>query len=382
MRRVASLDSLMLKKEREELRAALVTNPETGQEDFLRFQAQGVRKFGPAGGLLIRQLVFWTGKGMDPEGWIYKTRSEIEQELGLSQRQQDKGRKALKAAGVIEEDLRVVATHGYYRVTHYRVALQKLIDVLEIPYSTLNQWKRGLKYERDPETGRYDRKGDRAPKISSPPEQATPDASLTVTESHALFDNRDSEASLGLIHSDVPLSNSDSDALLDNAGSGGSLDLTDSGVSPGVTDSGVSLDTSESATESTPGENLRENGRENFRGNNRGVNYRELTGDADAINCATPPPKNLGTSTPDEGEGSTRPCFDRTGGEDEQVKRVRQIMKNGRHTPVALKHYRSGHASVQDVAEHVSQDATGYVDAAEILLPTVQSVLEEMGETS
>lgn len=95
--------AIVVKLEQKRLRAALVRDEETGKEDFFAFQARCVKKFGAFAGIYLRQLVFWTGKGMDPEGWIYKSQEEWELETGLSRRGQREARKVLKSCEVLEE---------------------------------------------------------------------------------------------------------------------------------------------------------------------------------------------------------------------------------------------------------------------------------------
>jgi len=148
--------AIVVKLERKRMRSALI-QAEEGKEDFFGFQARCIRKFGLAAGVFLRQLTFWDGKGADPEGWIYKTRDELLEEIGLSQRQQDKARKTLKGLEVLEEDRRTVAPHHLYCAMHYRVNLEKLLELMETPHSTLNQWKRGRRYTKDLESGQFDR---------------------------------------------------------------------------------------------------------------------------------------------------------------------------------------------------------------------------------
>jgi hypothetical protein len=51
---------------REKQKRSLILN-EAGEEDYLGFQNRCVRKFGPAAGIFIRQLVYWAGKEHDSE---------------------------------------------------------------------------------------------------------------------------------------------------------------------------------------------------------------------------------------------------------------------------------------------------------------------------
>lgn len=72
-------------------------------ERALDFQRMAVRRLGPAPGIFLRQLVFWDGRGMYPDGWMYKSIGDWQDETGLSRRQQEKARKALVGKGFIAE---------------------------------------------------------------------------------------------------------------------------------------------------------------------------------------------------------------------------------------------------------------------------------------
>jgi hypothetical protein len=121
---------------RDALKRRLIRN-EAGTQDYLDFQTRCVRKFGSAAGIFLRQLVYWVGKGHDKEGWIYKTQSEMEKETGLTRKQQEKARKILCSYGVLKEDAR-----GLPRRLWYWVDLEALLQIMETPHSTLNQWAR------------------------------------------------------------------------------------------------------------------------------------------------------------------------------------------------------------------------------------------------
>lgn len=53
--------------------------------------------------ILLCQFIYWRGKESDPDGWLYKTAEEIEDETGLSYKEQKVARKHLKEAGFLEE---------------------------------------------------------------------------------------------------------------------------------------------------------------------------------------------------------------------------------------------------------------------------------------
>jgi hypothetical protein len=66
--------------------------------------------------VLLCQFMFWRGKEWDPDGWLYKTQSEIEEETGLSRKEQETARRKLREAGILEEEKRGVPARLYYRV--------------------------------------------------------------------------------------------------------------------------------------------------------------------------------------------------------------------------------------------------------------------------
>ncbi len=116
-------------EERKALREELLG---VNAQNMLEFQNWAVQKFGPAAGIFIRQLVFWDGeRSAAGQGWMWKSRREMQQETGLSQRQQEKAWKALKAKGYLEEEIRPVGP--LKRPTlHYKPDLRRLF-VLRFP---------------------------------------------------------------------------------------------------------------------------------------------------------------------------------------------------------------------------------------------------------
>jgi hypothetical protein len=130
-------DYRLSRQEIEEIKAALI------EDDYLVFQARCVKKFGPEGGIFLRQIVFWMGKG-DADGWLWKTEAKMEQETGLSRSGQRKARKILTSKGVLEEERKGVPRRMYYRAN-----LHKLMEFFKTPGSTLNQWKVGMKLDKE-----------------------------------------------------------------------------------------------------------------------------------------------------------------------------------------------------------------------------------------
>jgi hypothetical protein len=102
-----------------------------------------IREFGCPAGLLLSQLVFWSEKGSDPEGWIYKTALEIKAEVGLTERQTASARDSLVDEGILKAELRPRRdTNGRVkhpsRVYHYLVDLEALAARLGIEAPSLN----------------------------------------------------------------------------------------------------------------------------------------------------------------------------------------------------------------------------------------------------
>jgi hypothetical protein len=80
---------------------------------------------GVEAGILTSQFFYWYGKGHHPEGWIYKTQAEIEDETGLSRRNQETARKKLRELGVLEEQYTGMPAKLFYRLN-----LDKLFELM------------------------------------------------------------------------------------------------------------------------------------------------------------------------------------------------------------------------------------------------------------
>lgn len=77
--------------------------------------------------VFLGQLLYWTGREADPEGWIWKSRADWTAETALSRHEQDSARRALRELGILEEHQR-----GYDRTLGYRVNQEKFLEVLAI----------------------------------------------------------------------------------------------------------------------------------------------------------------------------------------------------------------------------------------------------------
>jgi hypothetical protein len=80
-------------------------------------------------GILLSQLLYWMERGgSDEDGWIWKTRDELEEETALTRTEQETARKVLVKAGVMEEKLRGVPARMHFRITE--VHMERLIELL------------------------------------------------------------------------------------------------------------------------------------------------------------------------------------------------------------------------------------------------------------
>lgn len=69
--------------------------------------------------LLLSQLVYWTRRGadvLDNDGWVFKTREQLEEEIGLSKHEQVTARNILIGLGLMEEARTGAPARNCYRV--------------------------------------------------------------------------------------------------------------------------------------------------------------------------------------------------------------------------------------------------------------------------
>lgn len=66
--------------------------------------------------LMLGQLIYWSKRTKDVDGWVYKTQKEWEEETGLTRREQETARKMLVERKVIEEKLAKSPAKLHYRI--------------------------------------------------------------------------------------------------------------------------------------------------------------------------------------------------------------------------------------------------------------------------
>ena len=85
-------------------------------------------------GIFLSQLLYWTGKGAAPDGWIWKTQEEMETETALTRYEQEGARKNLLKRGILEEQRRGIPARMYYRVN-----LDALGELLAEPQTSMGK---------------------------------------------------------------------------------------------------------------------------------------------------------------------------------------------------------------------------------------------------
>jgi hypothetical protein len=90
-------------------------------------------------GLFLSQLLFLADKGHNPDGWVYKSESEMGKETGLTKREQQTARRKLLSLGVI-----AIERRGFKFTYHFKVIWQRLYQVIEQSLSrqtAASQWQ-------------------------------------------------------------------------------------------------------------------------------------------------------------------------------------------------------------------------------------------------
>jgi hypothetical protein len=80
---------------------------------------------GATTGLFLSQLLFLSDKGVNPEGWVYKSEQEMGKETGLTKREQQTARRKLLSLGVI-----AIMRGGWKNTYHFKVIWEKLYQVI------------------------------------------------------------------------------------------------------------------------------------------------------------------------------------------------------------------------------------------------------------
>ena len=74
-----------------------------------------------------QQIYYWSDKTKNKDGWVYKSKKEIEEETTITKRQQDRVRESLVKLGVLE--LKIKKANNAPTL-HYRVNIKKVEELL------------------------------------------------------------------------------------------------------------------------------------------------------------------------------------------------------------------------------------------------------------
>lgn len=87
----------------------LLNRPVATQPLFVSFA-------GSSAAIFLSQLLYWSGKGRDANGWIFKTQDEWKRETGLRRSAQETSRRKLRDFGIVEEKYCGVPAQLFYRI--------------------------------------------------------------------------------------------------------------------------------------------------------------------------------------------------------------------------------------------------------------------------
>ena len=77
--------------------------------------------------IYLQQLLYWSDKSSREDGYIFKSKMEIEEETALTRDQQDATRKRLEKAGVLET--KIVKARGAPTI-HFKINKERLNEVV------------------------------------------------------------------------------------------------------------------------------------------------------------------------------------------------------------------------------------------------------------
>jgi hypothetical protein len=222
------------------------------------------------------------------------------------------------------------------------VDLVKLAELLEEPGGAMNQWKRGRRYSRDPDSGKLIREPEDETLKQDYRQVDNTDLTREVDNSDLTreVDNTDLTREVDNIDLTSEVDNNDRASEVDNSDLTSKVDNIDRAIT-------------ESTSETTATDNVNRTTQETSSLDNFPESYFQ-----EARN---------GHFAPQE---------------DEYFQKVKELLTSTDNdrlsSPKVLKHYRDGNSELDEVARWVSLDLTRNEEHAETLKPTVEAVLEEL----
>lgn len=83
--------------------------------------------------LLLSQIIYWTDRTKNSDGWIYKTYQEWQEEIGLKKCRIISAKKKLESMGIIVT--KVKKNYKGVPVIHYRLLVGSLLQTIDDYYS-------------------------------------------------------------------------------------------------------------------------------------------------------------------------------------------------------------------------------------------------------
>jgi len=180
--------------------------------------------YGVHAGMLLAQLCFWDGKGVDPE-WTYKTAEEIYNELGMTEAEQKTARAHLVKCGVIAQK-RKGNPYRYWFKINMEVLEMHLAQFEQDPkFRAFEDKRRKNTFKKDPNAQVIAALND----AMSPDnmQQHPPILSLAVHRVPEITTEENNFSTTG-----EDLQNQSSDAMWDALPSASTADIVDNGLIP------------------------------------------------------------------------------------------------------------------------------------------------------
>ena len=108
-------------------------------KEYIKFHPNMARILGGfREAIFLQQLFFWKDKGDDPDGWIYKTKNELEEETAIPRSTQDRVRNKLVKMGLIEVKNKC-RKRSSTPVLHYRIDTEGVLAMTQNELSAMTQ---------------------------------------------------------------------------------------------------------------------------------------------------------------------------------------------------------------------------------------------------
>lgn len=150
------------------------------------FHRELAQIFGINGALFVQQFYYWSDKGNRADGFIYKTKDEIQYETCLTVRKQDKVRRSLEKSGLLET--KIHKANGVPTL-HYRLNIPAICEIVKSAQRDMTKSKNPLSgYDKSAEPNMTKAQNPRSMTKSKTPltETTTENTTKTTTTAKAV----------------------------------------------------------------------------------------------------------------------------------------------------------------------------------------------------